>query len=87
VTLGRRALCLSGESAGGTVPARATVRPGQDVDLVKRGALDPLNDQLRDAIAALEDRRLAEIVVHENHLYLSAVPGIDGARSVDKCSP
>ena len=45
--------------------------------------LIPLHDQLRDAIAALEDDRSVQIVVDQTHLDLPAVAGVDGARGVD----
>jgi hypothetical protein len=54
---------------------------------VEAGPLDPLHDQLRYAVAAVEDGRAARVVVDQQHLHLAAVTGVDGARGVDDADP
>ena len=69
------------ESPSRTVAAVAAVRTRQSVDLDEAGALDPLEDQLRDAVATLERDRLVRVEVDQQHLDLATISGVDRARA------
>ena len=72
-----------GESSGRTVAPLATHRGGEDVDLDEPGALEPLDHQLGDPVAAAQLDRLDRVVVDQHHLDLAAVARVDGAGGVD----
>lgn len=66
----------------GTVPARTSHRVRQCVDLGERHVLDPLDDQLGDAITPGDVYRLVQVVVNQQHLDLATVTRIDRAGGV-----
>src|SRR4051812_34019266 len=64
-----------------------THRLRQFVDLDELRVLDALEHELGDAVAAAQNDRLGRIVGDDDHLDLAAIPGVDGARSVDETEP
>ena len=69
-------------STGGSETAGTTGRIGQFSSLDEGCVLDFLDDQLCDAVAALDVNGLAGIVVDEEHRDLTAVSGVDRAGRV-----
>src|SRR5437016_9238239 len=71
-------------TAGGSKPALGARRAGQLGDLDELRVLDPLDDQLGDAVAAAQPDRVARVQVDDDNLDLAAVAGVDGAWRVDQ---
>ncbi len=56
-------------------------------DLNQLDQLDPLNQQLGDAVAAVHHDRRGWIEIDQRHFDLAAIPRVDGARAVDDRKP
>lgn len=63
--------------------AFAALGPGQLLDFDKVRLLDPLDDELRDAITARQPKRVSRVMVDQRHPDLPAVAGVDRAGRVD----
>jgi len=54
---------------------------------MKYRSFHPLDDQLRDPVAAPEADRAVPVCIHQGHLDLTAVAGVDRSRRVHQCYP
>mgnify|MGYP003346377699 CR=1 FL=1 len=54
-------------------------------DFMQNRELNPLDDQLSDAVSPLNRVIVLGISVEHDHLQFAAVTGIDEARSIDQC--
>ncbi len=70
-------------SAAGAVAAVAAQAVVEFVDLDEFWQFHALNEQLGDPVAAADGDGGVQIVVDQTHLDLTAIAGVDGARSVD----
>jgi hypothetical protein len=73
---------FTGSSAGRAETTAATGRVRKRVDDTERAPLDPLDNELRDAITSVELVLGDRIGVHEQDLQLVSVTGIDEAGGV-----
>ena len=67
-------------------PARLPFRRWQLPHFLPNGTNDALDNHLGDALAALNDNRLAA-EIDRDHLNLAAIIGIDGARTIHQGQP
>lgn len=62
-----------GAGSGGAEAAGAAHRFGQGIDALERGDLDPLDDQLRDPVPALEVQSLGLVRVQQAQCCIQLV--------------
>lgn len=75
------------EPSSRTVASAPTNALGKGLDSLESGALEPLDDQLGDPVAAPEHDLLDRVVVDQQDLDLAAVPRIDRSRGVHDRQP
>src|SRR5690349_2692985 len=73
---------FSGGDAGRAEAPRAALCLRQCIDLFEMGARHRRDDELCDAIAPRDAKRLAP-VIDEDDLHLAAIVGVDGAGGVE----
>lgn len=72
-----------------TVAAGCPGQPGlvERRDLDKLDQLHPLHQQLGDAVTAMHNDRRVRVEVDQRHFDLTAVAGVDGARTINNRKP